>query len=107
MIRKLAISTGGGDAPGINAVIRSVTLAACVRGWEVWGISHGYRGLLEPERDGGCGVIRLDNVAVRGIIARGGTILGTANRGDPFRYPTREDDALVARDRSAELVARF
>ena len=43
--RKIAISTGGGDAPGLNAVIRAATLAAIERGWEIWGIRHGYRGL--------------------------------------------------------------
>jgi len=100
---KIAISTGGGDAPGLNAVIRAVTLAGIELGWEVWGIEHGYRGLLEPT-----GLRRLDRDAVRAITHVGGTILGTANRGDPFHYPTRQPDgALAPVDRSSELVERF
>lgn len=105
-VRKIAINTGGGDAPGLNAVIRAATLAALARGWEVWGIRHGYRGLLEPGREG---LVRLDRMAVRGIAHLGGTILGTANRGDPFHFPTPDPTTgeLVPTDRSAELVARF
>jgi 6-phosphofructokinase 1 len=105
-IRKIAINTGGGDAPGLNAVIRAATLAAIGRGWEVWGIRQGYRGLLEVQPDG---LLKLDRSAVRGIAHLGGTILGTVNRGDPFRYPTSDPltHELVARDRSAELIRRF
>ena len=104
-IRKIAICTGGGDAPGLNAVIRAATLAAIEHGWEVWGIRHGYRGLIEKSEDG---LVRLDRGAVRGIAHLGGTILGTANRGDPFHYPTKDAaGALVPVDRSRELFARF
>jgi 6-phosphofructokinase 1 len=103
-IRKIAINTGGGDAPGLNAVIRAATLSALERGWEVWGVKHGYRGLLE---DPGTGLIRLDRNAVRGIMHLGGTILGTANRGDPFHYPVLKDGCLVPEDRSGELIERF
>jgi 6-phosphofructokinase 1 len=110
-IRKIAISTGGGDAPGLNAVIRTVTLTALERGWEVWGIMHGYRGLLEPTETGGqgSGLIRLDREKVRGIMHLGGTILGTANRGNPFVYPSHVVGRaeLVPIDRSADLVRRF
>lgn len=103
-IRKIAINTGGGDAPGLNAVIRAATLAAIEQGWEVHGIKSGYRGMYEPD-----GIIRLDREAVRGIGHLGGTILGTANRGDPFHYPTLVDGEAhpVPTDRSAELVERF
>jgi len=105
-IRKIAISTGGGDAPGLNAVIRSVTLSAIERGWEVWGIRHGYRGLLDPSPGG---LIRLDRAQVRGIMHTGGTILGTANRGNPFAYPVYVEGKPTPEpvDRSAELVKRF
>ncbi len=101
---KIAINTGGGDAPGLNAVIRAATLSAIGLGWEVWGIKSGYRGLFEPE-----GMIRLDRDAVRGIGHLGGTILGTANRGDPFHYPTLNPATgkLEPADRSVELVDRF
>ncbi len=104
MIRKIAINTGGGDAPGLNAVLRSVTLSAIERGIEVWGIKHGYRGLLEDEPSG---LVRLDREAVKGIMHLGGTILGTANRGDPFHYPTQEGDKIVPKDRSGDLIERF
>ena len=102
-IKRIAISTGGGDAPGLNAVIRAATLAAIERGWEVRGIKHGYRSLLNDEP-----LMVLDRDAVRGIAHLGGTILGTANRGDPFHYPTREtpDGPLVPCDRSGDLVKR-
>jgi 6-phosphofructokinase 1 len=85
-------------------VIRAATLASLERGWEVWGIKHGYRGLFEPN-----GLVRLDRDAIRGIAHLGGTILGTANRGDPFHYPTLVpgEDRLVPTDRSDELVRRF
>lgn len=104
--RKIAINTGGGDAPGLNAVIRAATLAAIEAGFEVWGIRNGYRGLLEPSAGG---LVRLDRERVRGIHHLGGTILGTANRGDPFHFPTvvPGSDIPVAVDRADELVARF
>jgi ATP-dependent phosphofructokinase / diphosphate-dependent phosphofructokinase len=103
--RKIAVNTGGGDAPGLNAVIRASTLAAIERGWEVWGIRYGYRSLLDDE----VGFMKLDRDAVRGITHLGGTILGTANRGDPFHYPTLDPRTgeLVPQDRSAELIERF
>ena len=50
-LRKIAISTGGGDAPGLNAVIRAVALTALERGMEAWGIAHGYRGLLAHDAE--------------------------------------------------------
>lgn len=105
-MRKIAINTGGGDAPGLNAVIRAATLAAIEQGFEVWGIRHGYRGLLDVEPGG---IVRLDRDRVRGIGHLGGTILGTVNRGDPFHFPTRVEgsDKLVPVDRADEVVARF
>jgi 6-phosphofructokinase 1 len=105
-IRKIAINTGGGDAPGLNAVIRAATLAAIERGIEIWGISHGYRGLMDDEPGG---LIRLDRDRVRGIMHVGGTILGTASRGNPFGAPTHVpgQSEPVPTDRSAELVRRF
>ncbi|MGQ0603997.1 MAG: 6-phosphofructokinase, partial [Anaerolineales bacterium] len=77
-IKRIAISTGGGDAPGLNAVIRAVTLAALNRGWEVLGIRDGYNGLMFPERyPRNDGVFRLSRDHIRGITHLGGTILGT------------------------------
>jgi ATP-dependent phosphofructokinase / diphosphate-dependent phosphofructokinase len=101
---RIAINTGGGDAPGLNAVIRAVALSALNRGWEVLGIRRGYEGLLENDPEA---VIQLDRAAVRGIVHLGGTILGTTNRGDPFHYPVLENGKKVPRDLSAQVVARF
>ncbi len=103
-IRKIAVNTGGGDAPGLNAVLRAITLGAAERGIEVWGIRHGYRGLFEGGENG---LMRLDRRAVRGIMHVGGTILGTANRGDPFHYPVERDGKIVPEDRADELIVRF
>jgi phosphofructokinase-like protein len=89
-------------------VIRSATLAAIERGWEVWGIDRGYYGLLESTLSERRGLRLLDREAVRGIAHLGGTILGTANRGDPFHFPTPDGEGnLVPVDRSADLVRRF
>jgi 6-phosphofructokinase 1 len=76
MGKRIGVVTGGGDCPGLNAVIRSVAKAAARRGWDTVGIIGGYDGLLPP------GNFRnLDYRALDGLLVRGGTILGTANRG--------------------------
>jgi 6-phosphofructokinase 1 len=100
---RVAITTGGGDAPGLNAVIRAVVLAGLRRGWELFGIRKGFAGLLD-----GDGPIPLGQDQVRGITHLGGTILGTTNRGNPFAWPeTTPDGQVVERDRSGEVVAAF
>lgn len=98
---RIAISTGGGDAPGLNAVIRSVVLAAAHRGWECLGIRHGYDGLMGLDK-----TVPLGPAEVRGITHLGGTILGTTSRGNPFRWKEkRPDGSEVEHDRSKEVVA--
>ena len=100
---RIAISTGGGDAPGLNAVIRAVVLSAHGRGWKAYGIQRGYEGLLSFN-----GVVPLGPAEVRGITHLGGTILGTTNRGNPFRYVTRNEQGEESEhDRSDDLVAAF
>ncbi len=102
------MNTGGGDAPGLNAVIRAVALSAHSRGWEVWGIRYGYRGLIEdPGADSSDGVFKLDRDAVRGIMHQGGSILGAASRNDPFNYPMMKNGHRVPTDVSSRLVKRF
>lgn len=102
---RLAISTGGGDAPGLNAVIRAVVLSAHQRGWQVYGIERGFDGLLKPQE---AGIVKLDPDKVRGITHLGGTILGTTNRGNPFRWrEVGPDGAEREVDRSDDLVAAF
>jgi ATP-dependent phosphofructokinase / diphosphate-dependent phosphofructokinase len=98
---RIAISTGGGDAPGLNAVIRAAVLSAINRGWDVLGIKRGFAGLMGEDE-----VIPLTKDSVRGIAHLGGTILRTTNRGNPFHYPRKLDDGtIVEEDRSDELIA--
>ncbi|MCM2266828.1 MAG: ATP-dependent 6-phosphofructokinase [Elusimicrobiales bacterium] len=107
-IRKIAINTGGGDAPGLNAVIRSVVIAALNKGWEVVGIRDGYNGLLMPGEYPEGGLLPLTRGRVRGITHLGGTILGTTNKGNPAKYPTLGPDGRwYEKDRTGELVAAF
>jgi 6-phosphofructokinase 1 len=97
---RIAISTGGGDAPGLNAVIRSAVLSAISRGWDVLGICRGYYGLLGEDE-----IIPLTRESVRGIAHMGGTILRTTNRGNPFDYPIQQADGSWSRvDRSGEVL---
>jgi phosphofructokinase-like protein len=98
---RIGISTGGGDAPGLNAVIRAAALSALSRGWEVIGIRKGFSGLLGEDQ-----CIPLTRESVRGIAHLGGTILRTTNRGNPFHYPVRQPDgSFIEIDRSDELLA--
>ncbi|MEZ4867451.1 MAG: ATP-dependent 6-phosphofructokinase [Caldilineaceae bacterium] len=107
-IKRIALSTGGGDAPGLNAVIRAAVLAALNRGWECYGIRDGYNGLMMPENYDGRGVFPLSRERVRGITHLGGTILGTTNRGNPLHFPmTGADGVITEVDRSDELVERL
>ncbi len=104
-IKRIAINTGGGDAPGLNAVIRAVVLAAINLGWECYGILDSYNGLLKPEQYPSGGLIRLTRDSIRGITHVGGTILGTTNKGNPLKYPTRAGDGQIyEKDRSDEVI---
>jgi 6-phosphofructokinase 1 len=103
---RIAITTGGGDAPGLNAVIRAVVLSAERLGWECWGIRDGFNGLLMPEQCIGEPVLRLTADSVYGIANLGGTILGSTNRASPLRFPVRQPDGSMAEtDRTGELAA--
>jgi 6-phosphofructokinase 1 len=97
MTTRIGLLTGGGDCPGLNAVIWSVVRAASEAGIEVIGIRDGFEGLVT-----GGDVVPLNIEKVRGIFARGGTMLGTTNRGNPFRYAASDGSE---RDRSANVVA--
>ncbi len=97
--KRIAINTGGGDAPGLNAVIGAVVRGALHRGWEVIGIRDGYAGLLDTSK-----CLQLGRREVRGIAHLGGTILGTSSSGNPFEFPVGGDQTV---DRSAELVKNF
>ena len=107
-IRKIAISTGGGDAPGLNAVISSVVWASANRGWECLGIRDGFNGILMPERYAQGGLVALTRDRVRGISHLGGTILGTTNKGNPFHFPIQHSDGSWQEiDRSDQLLNCF
>lgn len=100
---RIAINTGGGDAPGLNAAIRAATLAALKRGWEVFGIENGYGSIYTDDP-----FIPLTEKSVRGITLMGGTILGTANKGNPFDMPyKKEDGTWGSKDVSGHLVEKF
>ncbi len=107
-IKRIAVNTGGGDAPGLNAVIQSVMIAAHNRGWDCFGIRDGFNGILFPERYSEGGVKRLTLERVRGISHLGGTILGTTNKGNPLHFPIQMPDGTVREiDRSDEILTYF
>lgn len=98
MGRKIGILTGGGDAPGLNAVIRAFVIAGRNRGWTIVGIDDAYTGLLTHPRS----VISLDG-SRPGLVALGGTILGTTNKGDPFDWPSEGGSVDVTESLVAAL----
>jgi 6-phosphofructokinase 1 len=100
-MKRIAVLTGGGDAPGLNAVIRAaVKTAINVYGCEVLGIVDGYDGFIAQG-----GIIPLDLGAVRGILPLGGTILGTANRGNPYARKVVKNGKEIVIDVSDQIVA--
>ncbi len=99
-IRRIGVLTGGGDAPGLNAVIRAVVKAAYNTGIEVVGLEDSFDGLIEPGRSRD-----LTPRDVTGILRLGGTILGTTNRGNPFAYPVSTSDGT--KDYSDRVVEMF
>ena len=103
-MKRIGILTGGGDAPGLNAVIRAVVLTATRRyGWETFGILQGFDGLYAS-----LPLIPLQENTVRDLLGRGGTILGAANRGNPFALPiTRPDGSVELADVSQDAIDRI
>jgi len=99
-ITRLGVLTGGGDAPGLNAVIRAVVKSACNYGCECVGLEDSFDGLIHPDR-----ARVLTPRDVTGILRHGGTILGTTNSGDPFAYATDRTDEK--HDYSARCIERF
>jgi len=95
---RLAVLTGGGDCPGLNAVIRAVVKTALKNGYEIYGIENGFNGLIT-------GTMKLmDYASVSGILPRGGTILGTTNRDNPFHFAVEENGKYVFYDKREEVV---
>jgi 6-phosphofructokinase 1 len=98
-LKRIGILTGGGDCPGLNAVIRAVVNTACLKyGLEVYGIKDGFKGLVKKM------IKKLDLKDVSGILPRGGTILGTSNRNNPFKYPVKtKKGEMVYKDLSQQV----
>ncbi len=102
-VKKIGILTGGGDAPGLNAVIRAVVKSAYNAGVEVWGIEDSFDGLIYPGKSR-----LLGPRDVTGILRLGGTILGTVNRGDPFATPiTTPEGTFNYSDRVLEMFQKM
>jgi len=100
-IKRIGILTGGGDCPGLNAVIRGVTKPALDQGLKVIGILDGFEGLVNGK------VIELYDKDVSGILSQGGTILGSSNKGDPFHWPVEVDGKIKILDKSKEAIANY
>jgi ATP-dependent phosphofructokinase / diphosphate-dependent phosphofructokinase len=100
MPKRIGILTGGGDAPGLNAVIRAVVKSAANHDCETIGLEDSFNGLIEPNR-----WRRLTPRDVTGILRLGGTILGTTNRGNPFAFPVHTSDGT--HDYSARCIQMF
>ena len=99
---RIGVLTGGGDCPGLNAVIRAVVKKAVNEyGMTVIGFKDGFEGVVLNH------YLTLDKSAVSGILAQGGTVLGTSNQADPFRFPIRQQDSYVFLDRSSEAMATY
>jgi 6-phosphofructokinase 1 len=102
-IKRIGILTGGGDCPGLNAVIRAVAKTAMNDfALEVIGVEDGFEGMVEGRSH------KLTNVSVSGILPLGGTILGTSNKGDPWHYPVKaENGSIVVENKVKEVLANF
>ena len=104
MKHKVLVVTGGGDCPGLNAVIRSLTLKSEQEGWEVYGSKNAFNGMFAEPLD----LIELNKFTVQNILIQGGTILGTTNKGMPASFPiTKEDGSIELIDRTDELISKI
>lgn len=100
---RLGVLTGGGDCPGLNAVLRAVVRRGVLElGYEFVGIQNGYDGLILPDL-----TMPLGLAEVRGILPKGGTILGTSNKADPFNYVTKVGGKVVTQDMSEVVLKRI
>ena len=100
-VKRIGVLTGGGDCPGLNAVIRGVAKPAHDNGLSVLGIQDGFEGLVTGK------AIELYNKDVSGILAQGGSILGSSNKGDPFHWPEQFDDEIKIVDRSERAMRNY
>lgn len=100
--KRIGVLTGGGDCPGLNAVIRGVTKASISQHrMKVIGIEDGYEGLIERR------AVPLDWQKVSGILTQGGTVLGTSNRANPFRWPVKQEGEDTVFGDVSQKVAEY
>lgn len=99
--KSVGVLTGGGDCPGLNAVIRSVARSCFSNGLRVWGVRNGFGGLVENE------INELHDKDISGILPRGGTILGTTNRDNPFNYAVPSEGGFVYKDMSQQALSNL
>lgn len=97
-MKKLGILTGGGDAPGLNAVIRAVSRVTMANNVKLVGFRNGYNGLINSD------YMSLNKPHISGLLVKGGTILGTNNRDNPFNFPVEENGKIVYKDMSYQAV---
>ena len=104
-MKKILVLTGGGDCPGLNAVIRGIAKAARTNGnWEVWGSIEAFNGILKDEPE----VVKLTREHTGGIHVKGGTIIKTTNKGNPLEFPTPQPDgAIKLVNRTDELIGKI
>lgn len=103
--KKILVLTGGGDCPGLNAVIRAISKAARQHGnYEVWGSIEAFNGVLKEKPE----IVKLNRRRTAGIHVKGGTIIKTTNKGNPLEYPVQKDDgSWTTIDRSEELIQKI
>lgn len=104
-MKKVLVLTGGGDCPGLNAVIRAVAKRARKeKNWEIYGSIEAFNGVLNEPQE----IVRLTSSRTKGIHVKGGTILKTTNKSNPIKFPvTQKDGTVKFEDRSDELVKRL
>lgn len=104
-LKRVMVLTGGGDCPGLNAVIRGIVKRASLeKDWEVIGCIESFNGVLREPTE----IVELDDRAVSGILIQGGTILGTTNKGGPFEWPVKQPDgSWTTVDRSDEMLRKL
>ncbi len=104
-MKKILIATGGGDCPGLNAVIRAVTKTARKsREWEVWGSMEAFNGVMNEPTE----LVKMTRRRIAGIHVKGGTIIKTTNKGNPMAYPVQQPDgSWTTEDRTADLAEKI
>lgn len=104
MTKKILVLTGGGDCPGLNAVIRAISKRAHQEGWETYGSVEAFHGVFSEPQE----IIKLTSKRTAGIHVKGGTILKTTNKGNPINFPMPQPDGTIKFvDRTEELAGRL